>query len=93
MWILPQGAHYANDKTYNLSGKEEFASGSYYRLVILASHLFAMVGMAGEIRYCSQFWASKQADKNRLDNLPWALELIEDDYPEVEAIEAHELAG
>jgi len=93
MWILPEGGQYANEKTYNLIGSGEFKSGSYYRLAVLASHLFAMVGMAGEVRYCSQSWAQTQVDKNRLDNLPWALEFDEDDYPEVEALEPRELAG
>ncbi|MCL4694850.1 MAG: hypothetical protein KJ060_20335 [Candidatus Hydrogenedentes bacterium] len=93
MWPLPEGARYVNEKKYNLVGSGEFRSGTYYRLAVLASHLFAMVGMAGEVRYCPQDWAREQVDKSRLDNLPWAMELAVDDYPEVQAIEVRELAG
>lgn len=93
MWLLPEGARFVNDKTYNLLAGGDFRPGTYYRLAVLASHLFAMIGMAGEIRFCPQSWAREQIDKNRLDNLPWALELVENDYPEVEAVEPKELAS
>ncbi len=81
MWVLPEGARYVNEKTYNLLRGGNFTSGSYYRLVLLSTHLFAVVGMAGEVRFCPQDWAQQQFQLSRKNEfLPLVEAIYEEEY-------------
>ncbi len=60
MWNLPQGSDYVTDKPCKHPADD--CGIDYYRLVLFErTGIYALLGMCGEIRTCSQRWATKEA--------------------------------
>ncbi len=61
MWNLPVNASYVNQRTYPHPVDRQDVGRWYWRLVRFTSGRYAMLGMAGEVRTCSQAWARSEA--------------------------------